>query len=278
MTCRSPVRSANDVDEQALSYAEVKALCAGNPPIREKMDLDVEVARLKLLKANYQSNRYMLEDKLLKYFPAEIKRGEALIAGLTEDLRTLAAHPLPEEGFIGMVVQGKMYAESKEAGEALLALCKNDKGQESVLQAGSYRGFRLEISFDVFHDQFEMNLRGSVPHRVALGNSAQGIITRMDNKLAHMEKELHAAKLSLADLRHQQTAAEEEAKKPFAMEEELRTKSARLAELDAELNMDKPDITIVESEDSFGAAQVSEKEGAYKAKIEKAVHKKKKGR
>ncbi len=278
MTSRSPVRSANDVDEQALSYAEVKALCAGNPLIREKMDLDVEVARLKLLKANWQSSRYMLEDKLLKRFPAELKRGEALIAGLTEDLRMLASHPLPEEGFIGMAVQGKMFNEAKEAGEALLALCKGYKGQDSVLQAGSYRGFRLEISFDVFHDQFEMTLRGSVPHRVALGNSAQGIITRMDNKLAHMEKELHTVKLSLTDLRHQQTAAEEEVKKPFAMEEELRTKSARLAELDAELNMDKPDMTIAECEDSFGAAQVSENEGTYETRTKRTAHRQRKGR
>ncbi len=185
----------------------------------------MEVARLKLLKASCQSNRYMLEDKLLKHFPAELKKGESLIAGLTEDLLTLASHPLPEEGFIGMTVQGKMYDESKEAVEALLALCRNYKGQDSVLQAGSYRGFRLEISFDVFHDQFEMNLRGSVAHRVILGNSAQGIITRMDNKLAHMEKELHASKLRLADLRQQQTAAEEEAKKPFAMEDNRLKKS-----------------------------------------------------
>ena len=278
MTSRSPVRCANDVDEQALSYAEVKALCAGNPLIREKMDLDVEVARLKLLKASYQSNRYMLEDKLLKHFPAEIKKGESLIAGLTEDLRTLASYPLPEEGFIGMNVQGKLFTESKEAGEALLALCKDYKGRDSVLLAGSYRGFRMEVSFDVFHDQFEMNLRGSVPHRVALGNSAQGIITRMDNKLAHMEKELHAAKLSLADIRHQQTAAEEEVKKPFAMDEELRTKSARLAELDAELNMDKPDITIADCEDSFGAEQVSENEGTYETRTERPAHKQRKGR
>ena len=238
MTSKSPVRSCDDVDEQALSYAEIKALCAGNPLIREKMDLDVEVARLKVLKADHQSQQYRMEDKLLKYFPAEIERQQSYIQGFETDVQTVAAHPQIAEGFCGMELMGKHYTEKADAGEILLAACKEVKSNEPV-SIGTYRGFTMELSFDSFRHEFDVVLKGAMSHRVSLGTDARGNITRLDNALAAVPDRLEAAREQLINLQNQQEATKAELGKSFPQEAELAQKSARLAELDAELNMEE---------------------------------------
>lgn len=237
MTSKSPVRSCDDVDEQALSYAEIKALCAGDPQIKEKMDLDVDVARLKVLKADHQSQQYRLEDKLMKYFPAEIEKTQGFIKGFQSDIRTVAAHPLPEEGFCGMEVNGTQFTEKAEAGEAILAVCKANQSLEPV-PLGSYRGFKMELSYDSFQKEYQVLLKGEMTHRVPIGTSAAGNIQRLDNALAGIPARLEKAEQQLDNLRSQQEAAQAELGKPFPQEAELAEKSARLAELDALLNMD----------------------------------------
>ena len=237
MTSKSPVRSCDDVDEQALSYAEIKALCAGDPQIKEKMDLDVDVARLKVLKADHQSQQYRLEDKLMKYFPAEIEKTQGFIKGFQSDIRTVAAHPLPEEGFCGMEVNDTRFTEKAEAGEAILAICKTNQSLEPV-PLGSYRGFKMELSFDSFQKEYQVLLKGEMTHRVPIGTSAAGNIQRLDNALAGIPARLEKAEQQLDNLRSQQEAAQAELGKPFPQEAELAEKSARLAELDALLNMD----------------------------------------
>ena len=237
MTSKSPVRSCDDVDEQALSYAEIKALCAGDPQIKEKMDLDVDVARLKVLKADHQSQQYRLEDKLMKYFPAEIEKTQGFIKGFQSDIRTVAAHPLPEEGFCGMEVNGTQFTEKAEAGEAILAGCKANQSLEPV-PLGNYRGFKMELAFDSFQKEYQVLLKGEMTHRVPIGTSAAGNIQRLDNALAGIPAKLEKAEQQLDSLRSQQEAAQAELGKPFPQEAELAEKSARLAELDALLNMD----------------------------------------
>ncbi len=240
MTSKSPVRSCDDVDEQALSYAEIKALCAGDPNIREKMDLDVEVARLKVLKADHQSQQYRLEDQLLKYFPAEIEKQHGFIKGFKEDIQTVEAHPVPEEGFVGMEVKGVHYTEKAEAGEAILACCKGFQSMDSV-PIGSYRGFQMELSFYSFSKEFQVALKGEMTHRVSIGTSAAGNMTRLDNALAGIPQRLEKAEQKLDGLYQQQETAKAEVGKPFPQEAELVEKSARLSELDALLNMDERD-------------------------------------
>lgn len=237
MTSKSPVRSCDDVDEQALSYAEIKALCAGDPQIKEKMDLDVDVARLKVLKADHQSQQYRLEDKLMKYFPAEIEKTQGFIKGFQSDIRAVAAHPLPEEGFCGMEVNGTRFTEKAEAGEAILAVCKANQSLEPV-PLGSYRGFKMELTFDSFQKEYQVLLKGEMTHRVPIGTSAKGDTLRLDNALAGIPARLEKAEQQLDSLRSQQEAAQAELGKPFPQEAELAEKSARLAELDALLNMD----------------------------------------
>ena len=237
MTSKSPVRSCDDVDEQALSYAEIKALCAGNPLIKEKMDLDIDVARLKVLKADHQSQQYRMEDKLLKYFPAEIEKQTSYIHGFEADIKTVEAHPQIAEGFCGMEIRGKAYTEKADAGEILLAACKDTKSADPV-PLGSYRGFQMELSFDSFRNEFGVNLKGAVSHRVALGTDARGNITRLDNALAGIPERLERANEQLNNLYNQQEAAKAEVGKPFPQEAELTAKSQRLAELDAALNME----------------------------------------
>lgn len=237
MTSKSPVRSCDDVDEQALSYAEIKALCAGNPLIKEKMDLDIEVARLKVLKADHQSQQYRMEDKLLKYFPAEIERQTGYIHGFEADIKTVEANPQIVEGFCGMDIRGKHYSEKADAGEWILAACKEVKGSEPV-PLGEYRGFQMELSFDSFRHEFDIVLKGSMSHRVALGTDARGNITRLDNALASVPDRLEKAKEQLSNLYNQQEATKSELGKPFPQETELTAKSQRLAELDAALNME----------------------------------------
>ena len=237
MTSKSPVRSCDDVDEQALSYAEIKALCAGNPLIKEKMDLDIDVARLKVLKADHQSQQYRMEDKLLKYFPAEIEKQTGYIHGFEADIKTVEAHPQISEGFCGMEIMGRHYAEKADAGEIILAACKETKSADPV-PLGSYRGFQMELSYDSFRSEFDIVLKGAMSHRVALGTDARGNITRLDNALSGIPERLERANEQLTNLYNQQEAAKAELGKPFPQEAELAAKSQRLAELDAALNME----------------------------------------
>ena len=237
MTSKSPVRSCDDVDETALSFAEIKALCAGDPRIKERMDLDVEVSRLKLMKADHQSKQYRLEDQLLKYFPEEIEKNKDFIAGLEADMATLAEHPHPEDGFAGIEVRGDTLTDKENAGAALLDACKEVKNSEPV-QIGSYRGFAMSVTFDAFRKEYTLLLKGQMTHQVTLGADPRGNLTRIDNALAQMPQRLEAVKNQLDNLYQQQTAAKAEVGKTFPQEQELRDKSARLLELDAELNID----------------------------------------
>ena len=237
MTSKSPVRSCDDVDETALSFAEIKALCAGDPRIKERMDLDVDVSRLRLLKADHQSKQYRLEDQLLKTFPEEIEKNKGFIAGLEADMKTLAEHPHPEDGFAGMEVRGDTLTDKENAGAALLDACKEVKGTDPV-PVGSYRGFAMSVSFDAFRQEYMLLLKGQMTHRAMLGTDPRGNLTRIDNALSQMPQRLEAVKNQLDNLYQQQAAAKAEVGKPFPQEQELRDKSARLAELDVLLNMD----------------------------------------
>ena len=237
MTSKSPVRSCEDVDEAALSYAEIKALCAGNPKIKEKMDLDIDVARLKLLKSNHQSSQYRLEDNLLKYVPENIERNKGYIKGFEQDLQTLKAH-IPKDGeFMPMVIKSDTLTDKDNAGAALLEACKEVKGSESV-EIGSYRGFSMHLSFDSFNREFQLTLKGAISHPAKLGMDARGNLIRIDNALAAMPERLKAVTNQLDNLYNQQAAAKAELGKPFPQEQELKEKTVRLSTLDAELNMD----------------------------------------
>ncbi len=237
MTSKSPVRSCDDVDEQTLSYAEVKALCAGDSRIKEKIDLDIDVAKLKVLKADFRNKQYRLEDQLLKYFPREMEQQQSNIEGFQKDVETVAAHQHPKDGFAGMTVAGKTYMEKADAGEAVLAVCKMANAVEGY-PLGSYRGFRMELSFDSFSREFNIVLKGNMTHRVPIGSDARGNLIRLDNALNNIPAKLEQAQVKLETLKQQQEAAREEVGKPFPQEEELAEKSARLAELDAALNME----------------------------------------
>ena len=238
MTSKSPVRSCEDVDEQALSYAEIKALCAGNPLIKEKMDLDVQVAKLKVLKADHQSQKFRLEDKLLTKFPAEIQETNAHIAGLKADAQLAAAHPQGKEEFCGMTIKGVTYDEKKTAGERLVLACSElPNAEEKVI--GSYRGFELSLRFDTFRSEYQAILKGERRYPVALGTDPLGNIIRLDNSLNNFPERINSAENELATLHQQQAAAQIEVEKPFPQEEELAEKSARLAELNAQLDVDE---------------------------------------
>ena len=237
MTSKSPVRSCEDVDEQVLSYAEVKALCAGNPLIKEKMNLDVEVAKLKVLKADHQSQKYRLEDKLLKEFPASIQCQKAEIAALQQDAKTAEANPQVKDGFCGMTVKGMHLEDKLAAGERLLLACKEMPTAETVT-LGHYRGFGLDLRFDTFRNEYQAVLRGATSHFVPLGTDARGNLTRLDNALDNFPDRIARAENQLQTLYQQRDAAQVEVEKPFPKEAELTEKSARLAELDTLLNME----------------------------------------
>ena len=237
MTSKSPVRSCEDVDETALSYAEIKALCAGDKRIKEKMDLDVDVARLKLMKASHQSQQFRLEDNLLKYFPEQIRQNESFVEGFTADMQTLAGHPHPVDGFAGMEVKGDLLTDKDNAGAAILEAFKDAKGMEPV-PIGSYRGFAMSLTVENFGKDFILTLKGRMSHRVELGKDARGNLTRIDNALNAMPDRLQNVRNTLDALTAQMETAKAELGKPFPQEDELRTKSARLAELNAELNID----------------------------------------
>jgi len=238
MTSKSPVRSCEDVDEQALSYAEIKALCAGNPLIKEKMDLDVQVAKLKVLKADHQSQKFRLQDKLLTKFPADIQEVNAHIAGLKADAQLAAAHPQGKEEFCGMTIKGVAYDEKKTAGERLVLACSElPNAEEKVI--GSYRGFELSLRFDAFRTEYQALLKGQQKYTVPLGNDPLGNIIRLDNSLNSFPERITSAENELTTLHQQQAAAQIEVEKPFPQEEELAEKSARLAELNAQLDVDE---------------------------------------
>ena len=238
MTSKSPVRSCEDVDEQALSYAEIKALCAGNPLIKEKMDLDVQVAKLKVLKADHQSQKFRLEGKLLTKFPADIRETNAYIAGVKADAQLAAAHPQVQEGFCGMTIKGVTYDEKKTAGERLVLACSElPNAEEKVI--GNYRGFELSLRFDAYRSEYQALLKGQRKYTVPLGTDPLGNIIRLDNSLNNFPERLTAAENELTTLHQQQAAAQIEVEKPFPQEEELAEKSARLAELNALLNIDR---------------------------------------
>ena len=237
MTSKSPVRSCEDIDETALSYAEIKALCAGDKRIKEKMDLDVDVARLRLMRASHQSQQYKLEDNLLRYFPEQIEAAKNAIAGLETDMQTVAAHPHPTDGFAGMEVKGDLLTDKDNAGAALLEAFKEVKDSEPV-PVGSYRGFQTALTAEGFYMDCILTLKGQMSHRVELGKDARGNLTRIDNVLNAIPARLNSQKVYLENLYAQMEAAKTELGKPFPQEEELRVKSARLAELNAELNID----------------------------------------
>ena len=238
MTSKSPVRSCDDVDEQALSYAEIKALCAGNPLIKEKMDLDVQVAKLKVLKADHQSQKFRLQDKLLTKFPADIQETNAHIAGLKADAQLADAHPQGKEEFCGMTIKGMTFDEKKTAGERLVLACSElPNAEEKVI--GSYRGFELSLRFDTFRSEYQALLKGQRKYTVPLGTDPLGNIIRLDNSLNNFPERITAAENELTTLHQQQAAAQIEVEKPFPQEEELAEKSARLAELNAQLDVDE---------------------------------------
>ena len=237
MTSKSPMRSCDDVDEQALSYAEVKALCAGDPRIREKMDLDVQVAKLKVLRSDYQNQKYRLEDKLLKHYPEEIQKAKNRIAALKNDAQIADAHPQDKENFCGMTIKGMVFDEKKAAGERLMLACKEMPNADMML-LGTYRGFELNIRFDSFKNEHQIVLCGELSYPVPLGDDPRGNIVRLDNAIGNFADRIADAEAALDSLEQQKQAAEVEIAKPFAQEEELQTKSARLAELDALLNME----------------------------------------
>ena len=238
MTSKSPMRSCDDIDEQALSYAEIKALCAGDPRIREKMDLDVQVAKLKVLRGDFQNQKYRLEDKLLKTFPEEIQKQKTRIAALQQDSQIAAAHPQDKENFCGMTIKGMVYDDKKAAGERLL-LARQEMPNADMMLLGTYRGFELNIRFDSFKNEHQAVLWAELSYPVSLGDDARGNITRLDNAIDNFTDRIADAENALQNLEQQKQAAEIEVAKPFAQEEELAEKSARLAELNALLNIDR---------------------------------------
>lgn len=248
MTSKSPVRSAEDIDETALSYAEIKALCAGNPHIKEKMDLDIDVSRLKLLKANHLSQRYALEDQIIKEFPQKIKSLEQRIEGYKADMAQLAQNTLPnEDGFSPMIMAGGTVTDKKAAGEAIIGLCKSMTNPDPI-HIGEYRGFDMELFFDSFSREYKITLKHELRHTVTLGTDIFGNIQRLDNALNSFQEKLTACEAQLENTKVQLENAKLEVQKPFPQEEELKTKTARLNELNTMLNLDKRENEIVEGE------------------------------
>ena len=249
MTSKSPVRSAEDVDETALSYAEIKALATGNPMIKEKMDLDIEVSRLKLLKSSHLSQKYSLEDQIIKYFPRQIADNTERIEGYAADQVTVAENTHSnEDGFAPMVLIGATYIEKKAAGSELLAICHNMLTPNATV-IGAYRGLTLELSYDSFSKDYRLAMIGQLRHTVSLGTDIYGNIQRMDNALEALPAKEQTCREHLEELYKQLETAKVEVEKPFAKEEELKTKTARLDELNALLNMDGKERNDTEKEE-----------------------------
>ena len=249
MTSKSPARSVEDIDETALSYAEIKALCAGDERIKEKMDLDIDVQRLKLLKANHLSQKYSLEDSIIKHFPRRIAIAKAEIKSAQEHIAIRDANTHPnKDGFSPMVVEGVTYTEKKAAGTAILAARKTLTDDNAVIPLGEYRGFQMELSFDPFYKDYTVKLSGVRDCGVSLGTDVFGNIQRLDNLLNNFEYQLKSAQNDLTTYETQLASAKVEVEKPFPQEDELKTKSARLDELNILLNMDKQENEIVDGD------------------------------
>ena len=236
MSSKSPVRACDDVDETALSYAEIKALCAGDPRIKEKMDLDIEVAKLRLMKADYQSNQFKLEDQILKQYPEEIRQAQERAKGYRADMALLEAHPLPKDGFVGMAIKGKRIVDKEAAGKMLLEACRLSPHD---MELGEYRGMKMTVDYDSYRQEVKLILRGEMSHTVTMGTDVYGNLTRIENALANMPQKLEKAEERIAELERQTEQAKAELGKPFAQEKELEAKASRLAELNAALNIDE---------------------------------------
>ena len=263
MTSKSPVRSCEDIDETALSYAEIKMLATGDPNIKEKMDLDIQVQKLRLLKSSFLSEKYALEDKIIKHFPQEIARLTETIASLKSDIERVAQHPKPSgETFVGMTVKGVFYSEKADAGNAILKACKAMSSPEPI-PLGEYRGFQTELSFDTFYKEYKVKLKGELGYSLSLGTDNIGNITRLDNALEGLPKRLEMNEQELDNLKNQFEAAKEDVERPFPQEEELKTKTERLNELNALLNVDKRENEIVGDEPDEGDAPPERKEKSY---------------
>ena len=263
MTSKSPVRSAEDIDETALSYAEIKMLATGNPYIKEKMDLDIQVQKLKMLKSNFLSEKYGLEDKVIKFYPQQIAYLKSRVEGLTKDVETAKSHPKPiDEQPLGMMVSGVSYSEKAEAGQAIINACKSMNSPDAI-PLGEYRGFQMELYFDTVQRNYVVKLKGETSRDVPLGDDAHGNIVRIDNGIERFEEALADTKNSLENTEKQYETAKQEIEKPFAKEEELRAKTARLDELNILLNMDKKENEIVGGEPDEGEAVGGRKEKSY---------------
>ena len=263
MTSKSPVRSAEDIDETALSYAEIKMLATGNPYIKEKMDLDIQVQKLKLLKSNFLSERYALEDKIIKYYPQRITALENRIEGLKQDVETAKQHPKPtDDRFVGMEVKGVFYSEKADAGKAIIEACKQMNSPDPI-PLGKYRGFETELLFNTAERNYEVRLKGATSRNVPLGDDAYGNIIRLDNGIERFAESLSLAENDLENTKNQLETAKKEVQKPFIQEEELKTKLARLDELNILLNMDKRDNEIVGGEPDEGEVPNTRKEKTY---------------
>ena len=263
MTSKSPVRSAEDIDETALSYAEIKMLATGNPYIKEKMDLDIQVQKLKMLKSNFLSEKYGLEDKVIKFYPQQIAYLKSRVEGLTKDVETAKLHPKPiDEQPLGMTVSGVSYSEKAEAGQAIINACKSMNSPDAI-PLGEYRGFQMELYFDTVQRNYVVKLKGETSRDVPLGDDSHGNIVRIDNGIERFEEALADTKNSLENTEKQFETAKQEIEKPFAKEEELRAKTARLDELNILLNMDKKENEIVGGEPDEGEAVGGRKEKSY---------------
>ena len=263
MTSKSPVRSAEDIDETALSYAEIKMLATGNPYIKEKMDLDIQVQKLKMLKSNFLSEKYGLEDKVIKFYPQQIAYLKSRVEGLTKDVETAKLHPKPiDEQPLGMMVSGVSYSEKVEAGQAIINACKSMNSPDAI-PLGEYRGFQMELYFDTVQRNYVVKLKGETSRDVPLGDDSHGNIVRIDNGIERFEEALADTKNSLENTEKQFETAKQEIEKPFAKEEELRAKTARLDELNILLNMDKKENEIVGGEPDEGEAVGGRKEKSY---------------
>ena len=262
MTSKSPVRSCEDIDDAALTYAEVKALATGNPYIKEKMDLDIKVSKLKLMKANHTSQKYRLEDDIAKRYPMQISALKEKISGLKADIADYNARKPADKELFAMTVAGKTYEDRKEAGQAIIDVCKEMKQANVPVAVGEYLGMKMNVTFDSFTRKFTLNLKGNLSHGVEIGSDPSGNITRINNALDGMAKQLEDAVAKLENVEHQLETAKIEAVKPFAQEAELAEKLDRLAELNALLNMDEKGDDAVDMDDEAPKQEQSQTEQA----------------
>ena len=272
MTSKSPVRACDDIDEAALTYAEVKALATGNPYIKEKMDLDIQVSKLKLLKANHTSQIYRLEDNIAKNYPKQIATLQERIEGFKKDIATYNANKPKDKEQFTMTVAGKTYEDKKEAGAALIAVCKEMKQANTAVTVGEYLGMKMSVTFDAFDKKITLSMKGEISHSVEIGSDPLGNITRIGNAMEGMTARLEEAITKLANTEKQLSTAKEEVTKPFPQEEELKLKSARLAELNALLNMDEKDDSVLDvDEDAPKPVQTEQEKDASEPVVQEAT-------